>query len=93
MQNNGILLTRENDSLALSSNLEGYHLLLAHFGNNGMRTSLADALNLTGTARHNLRIRHKLRLAQQDMVTRSKIPAGWEDVVPFYNHTELAHMN
>ena len=32
------------------SNLESFHLMLAHFGNTGMRESLADNLNLTGTA-------------------------------------------
>ena len=35
------------------SNLEAFHLLLAHFGNSGMRRSLADTLNLTSTARYN----------------------------------------
>jgi len=34
--------------------LESFHLMLAHFGNCGMRSTLADNLNLTGTARHNL---------------------------------------
>ena len=29
--------------------LESFHLMLAHFGNCGVRTSLADNLNLTGT--------------------------------------------
>jgi len=37
------------------SNLESFHLMLAHFGNAGMRESLADNLNLTGTARYNLK--------------------------------------
>lgn len=38
------------------SNLESFHLMLAHFGNTGMRESLADNLNLTGTARYNLHV-------------------------------------
>jgi hypothetical protein len=42
------------------SNLESFHLLLAHFGNSGMRESLADNLILTKTARYNLSVRHKL---------------------------------
>ena len=41
------------------SSLESFHLLLAHFANCGMRSSLADNLNLTGTARYNLGIRNK----------------------------------
>ena len=80
-------------SLRGESNLEMFHLMLAHFANNGMRESLVDNLNLQGTARHNMRIRHKRRLARRDMETRKKIPAGWETVVPFYNHSELAHIN
>jgi len=39
--------------------LESFHLMLPHFGNCGMRSTLTDNLNLTGTARHNLTIRHK----------------------------------
>ena len=77
------------------SNLEAFHLLLAHFGNNGMRASLADNLMLTGTARYNLQIRHKLRLTKlaADDPSRNKMPAGWETVVPFFNHSEPAHVN
>jgi hypothetical protein len=36
------------------SNLEAFHLSLAYFGNCGMRDSLANNLNLTGTAQHNI---------------------------------------
>lgn len=79
------------------SSLESFHLMLAHFGNNGMRESLADNINLTGTARHNLAIRHQLRLAKASAVThentRRKIPAGWESVVPHFNHSELRYIN
>jgi len=42
------------------SNLESFHLMLSHFGNTGMRESLADNLNLTGTACYNLHVRLKL---------------------------------
>ena len=79
------------------SNLEAFHLMLAHFGNNGMRESLADNLNLTGTARHNLAIRHKMRLSrmtdEKSMTERSRTPSAWEPVVSCYNHTELEHIN
>jgi len=34
--------------------------MLAHFGNCGMKTMSADNLNLTGTARHNLAMRHTI---------------------------------
>ena len=56
-----------------------------------MRESLADNLNLTGTARYNLTIRHKLELTR--MGRRANVPAAWESVVPFFNHSELAHVN
>jgi hypothetical protein len=74
------------------SNLESFHLMLAHFGNTGMRESLADNLNLTGTARYNLHVRYKLRLARGATV-RQKIPAGWMTVLEYFNHTELNYIN
>jgi len=69
--------------------------MLAHFGNCGMRTTLADNLNLTGTARHNMTIRHKISLTDEktSRVLRAKIPAAFEGVVSFFNHTELQHIN
>jgi len=78
--------------------LESFHLMLAHFGNCGMRTSLADNLNLTGTARHNLTIRHKRLLVSVSMTPentaeRRKIPAAFESVVGFFNHSELDYIN
>ena len=78
------------------SNLESFHLMLAHFGNAGMRESLADNLNLTGTARHNMQMRHKLRLSRlmtDENTTRSVTPAGWETAVDHFNHSELECIN
>jgi hypothetical protein len=78
------------------SSLESFHLLLAHFANCGMRNSLADNLNLTGTARFNITIRHKMRLVQlptDRVVDRKKMPAAWETVVPYFNHLELQYVN
>jgi len=78
------------------SNLESFHLMLAHFGNAGMRESLADNLNLTGTARYNLKTRHKRRLtgaSSTDEKTRRKTPAAWETVARHFNHSELKWIN
>jgi hypothetical protein len=77
------------------SNLESFHGILAHFGNCGMRRSLVDNLNLTGTARHNMLIRHKLRLARGEISTleRKRLPAAYEGVLPYTNHSELNHIN
>ena len=84
------------------SKLEAFHDRLAHFANCGMRDTLADNLNLAGTSRFNLAIRHKRTLMttknplenpKSSLEKRQMIPAGWEKVVPFFNHTELWHVN
>ena len=75
------------------SKLESFHDNLAHFGNCGMRESLADALNLCGTARYNRTIRHKLALLDMNPTERAQIPAGWESVAPFDNHLQLEFIN
>mgnify|MGYP000487924106 CR=1 FL=1 len=77
------------------SNLESFHGMLAHFGNCGMRTSLADNLNLTGTARFNMGIRHRIRLPTltPQNPDRKKIPAAFESTVSFFNHSELNYVN
>ena len=77
------------------SNLESFHLMLAHFGNTGVRESLADNLNLTDTARHNLQMWHKLLLSHltDENTLRSKTPTGWETVVSYFNHSELSYTN
>jgi len=93
-------------SLRGESKLEAFHDRFAHFANCGVRNSLADNLNLAGTARYNLAIRHKRslvlrenpkvlneKLVSEQQEQRKKMPAGWEDVAPFFNHTELSHVN
>lgn len=75
------------------SKLESFHDRLAHFANGGMRDSLSDNLHLAGTARHNLAIRHKRHLMTLEKAKRYDIPAAWEKIVPFWNHTELVHIN
>jgi hypothetical protein len=98
-----VILPNENSAHGLKeylsrrgeSSLEAFHLLLAHFANCGMRSSLADNLNLTGTARYNMTIRHKLRLARTlpQSAARRKMPGAWEDIVPYFNHSELQWIN
>ena len=58
-------------SLRGESKLEGFHGELAHYGNGGMKPELADSLNLMGTARHNVRVRHKLLLAKKGETNNS----------------------
>lgn len=80
------------------SNLESFHLNLAHFGNSGMRESLADNLNVASTARRDLAIRRKLHPSRMSLdVTapenHAKIPAAWESVVDCFDHSELECAN
>jgi len=85
---------KEHLSRRGESNLESFHLMLAHFGNTGMRETLADNLNLTGTARYNLQIRHKMRISRlTDENTRALTPAGWETIPDHFNHSELDYVN
>ena len=48
------------------SKLEYWHDNFAHFGNSGMNRELCDSLNLCGTAKYNLAIRHKIKVQQSD---------------------------
>ena len=81
-------------SLRGESSLESFHDNLANFANSGMGASLADILNLMGTARYNFAIRHKLQIAAKRQEERqTNMPVGWETAVPHWNHSELAHIN
>jgi len=87
---------KEHLSRRGESCLESFHLMLAHFGNCGMRTSLADNPNLTGAARHNLLIRMKRRLigvTLENTEDRKKMLAARESVIAFFNHAELNCVN
>jgi len=84
------------------SKLEAFHDRLAHFVKCGMRNILADNLNLAGTARFNLAIRQKRSLLTTKnplfenplpVMDRKSIPASWEKVVSFFNHSELWYVN
>ena len=75
------------------SKLESFHDMLAHFANSGMRDTLSDNLHLAGTARYNLSIRHKRHLMTLEKTKRSAIPATWEKIVPYWNHSELTYVN
>jgi len=85
------------------SKLESFHDRFAHFANCGMRETLASNLNLAGAARFNLSIRHKRSLLtpektrqnpiQKSDTDRKKIPAAWEKVIPYFNHSELSYVN
>ncbi len=74
------------------STLESFHNMLAHFANTGMSKCLADVLNLCGTARFNMKIRLKIRIAESN-ARNSNMPSHWETVVSYFNHCELKHIN
>ena len=75
------------------SKLESFHDNLTHFANCGMRETLADALNLAGTAQYNRAIRHKMRIMTKSQEERSVVPAGWEMVVSFGNACKTNMIN
>jgi len=76
------------------SKLESFHDCLANFANSGMRDTLADNLHLAGTAQYNLAIRHKRSfLSRVTLEERKRLPAAWEKVVPYSNHSELWYIN
>ena len=76
-----------------SNSPHGLNIYLSRRGECGMHQSLADNLNLTGTARYNISIRHDLLLATQPDSRNSYMPSGWEGVVSYYNHSELQYLN
>ena len=85
----------EYHSLRCESKIEAYHDHLAHFGNCGMNANLCDALNLIGTAKYNVKIRHKLRMSNDSdsSAAAESVPMGWKTEPDFYNHCELIFAN
>lgn len=80
-------------SLRGESRLESFHDPLAHFGNGGMRHELADNLNLMGTARHNVRVRHMLKRANEDPACRAEMPLYVATEPSYFDHTKLTFAN
>ena len=80
-------------SLRCESKLEGYHDPLANFANGATRASLADNLNLFGTARYNHKIRYKNWLAETPVEQRPALPVYWANRPSFFNDSRLCHIN
>jgi hypothetical protein len=62
-------------------------------GNMGMRRMLADSLCLQGTARHNLKLRWKLMVLDEQEGQYGRLPAHFCDTPLFYSHPGLAAIN
>ena len=76
------------------SHLEKFHEKVAHFGNGGMREELADALILRGTALHNLKCRHEIKMRKQRASDRQPKCPVWQDNVPmFQDELHLDYLN
>lgn len=75
------------------SKLEVFHLLLAHFANNGMTAERCDILNLCGTARHNCRVRERIRVQGLSAEERKTILVNFQGQPRHYNHLELSMLN
>jgi len=80
-------------SLRGESKLESFHDPLSNYANTATRRSLADALNLNGTARHNVNIRHRLALTSLPHEERPKVIAFWANSPSYYNHSMLGYIN
>ena len=83
----------EYSSYRPESKIEAYHDHLGHFANSGMSEDLADALNLAGTARYNVAIRHKLWLETLPPHERGKTTLDFEKIPSYWNHTQLNTLN
>ena len=72
--------------------LEKLHHSLRHFGNRGMRRSLADALSLAGLCEWNARIRYRHRILRNKKL-RDSIPFQFRDSPSHRNHSHLNLIN
>lgn len=74
-------------SLRMESQLEKGHHLMAHYGNTGMGTELADSLILRGITETNTKIRFKT------MKKNPSVPSHLEDTPFYWDSSELAYIN
>jgi hypothetical protein len=80
-------------SLRCESLIESFHQQLSHFANGGTGQELADFLNLIGTCRHNVRMRHRIWWNQLDLEERANIIEYFAKEPMYYNHTNLSVVN
>ena len=74
-------------SLRMESQLEKGHHLMAHYGNTGMGTQLADTLILRGVTETNTKVRFKS--SSKD----PRLPSHLEDLPLFLDESELHYIN
>ena len=74
-------------SLRMESQLEKGHHLMAHYGNTGMGTQLADCLILRGITESNTKIRFKY------FKKNAVVPSHLEDTPFYWDSSELAYIN
>ena len=80
-------------SLWCKSHLESFHLKLQHFANTNCRQGLADYLNLLGTCRHNVTMRHRIWWNSLTINDREGVVEYFAKEPQYYNHSELAVIN
>ena len=80
-------------SLRCESHLESFHLKLKHFANTNSSQALADHLNLIGTCRHNVTMRHRLWWNSLPMEERVGVIQFFAQEPMHYNHSVLAVVN
>ncbi len=74
-------------SLRMESQLEKGHHLMAHYGNTGMGTLLADSLIMRGVTETNTKVRFK------SCKKHPAVPSHLEDIPLFLDESELAYIN
>jgi hypothetical protein len=78
---------------ATESKLESFHADQAMFGNTGMSIGLIDTINHSGLARHNTKIRWRLRIDLLSSAERDEIPFYFRRIVRHYDHSRLQLVN
>jgi len=80
-------------SLRCESHLESFHNKEKHFANTNSRTDLADYLNLLGTCRHNVTMRHREWWNMLPLEERAEIIEYFAKEPMHYNHSKLSVIN
>ena len=85
-------LMRKKKLLRCELHLESFHDQLAHFANTSSWEGLADYLNLIGTCRHNIWMRHCI--CWNGLTADDQVGVDYFAKEPqYYNHSELAVIN
>lgn len=80
-------------SLGTESRLESFHATQARFANLGMRTELADVINMDGVCRHNRDQRHRFRVERLSEEAWKSTHYKYREKARHQNHRFLTEIN